>query len=159
MYGEYHRQQTPVSLQLSHLFIVSPSARVICTKFSKGNVWLLDETHETIATVYLFACVWYNLNQCHISLCYCYMRKETTAEYSWAMYKLTDLFIEWVITHQLTFVTDQKLALMTALSELFRQQTYCYAVGISAKAFLPRNGQRFKHRRTLTISSKTETFW
>uniref|UniRef100_M4BFW4 RxLR effector candidate protein n=1 Tax=Hyaloperonospora arabidopsidis (strain Emoy2) TaxID=559515 RepID=M4BFW4_HYAAE len=54
MYGEYHRQQTPVSLQLSHLFIVSPSARVICTKFSKGNVWFLDATHETIATVYLF---------------------------------------------------------------------------------------------------------
>ena len=43
----YHIQQTPRSMQLSYLSIVSPSARVIRAKFSKGSVWLLDATYKT----------------------------------------------------------------------------------------------------------------
>ena len=72
-------------------------------------------------------------NNATFTLCYCFMRKETTAEYCWAMNKLKDLLYDWGITHQLTFVTDRELALMTALSELFLQQTRCYAAGIFAK--------------------------
>lgn len=116
----YHIQQTPESLQLSHLFIVSPSAREICAKYSKGSVWLLDATYKTNRYgLPLLHVVGITSTNATFTLCYCFMRKETTADYCWAMDKLKELFYEWGITHQLTFVTDRELAIMASLSELF----------------------------------------
>lgn len=58
------------------------------------------------------------------------MEKETTADYGWAMDKIKELFNDRGIDHQLNFVTNRELALMTALSKTYR---FYYVVGISAK--------------------------
>ncbi|KAL0584616.1 hypothetical protein ABG067_005501 [Albugo candida] len=58
------------------------------------------------------------------------MEKETTADYGWAMDNIKKLFNDRGIDHQLNFVTNRELALMTALSKTYR---FYYVVGISAK--------------------------
>ena len=116
----YAGRTRSLCMQLSHLFIESPSARVIYARFSKRSVWLLDATYKTNRYgLPLLHVVGITSTNATFTLCYCFMRNVTTADYCWAMNKLKDLIYNWVITHQLTFVTDRELALMTALSELF----------------------------------------
>ena len=85
--------------RLQHaLFSPSPAKGVL--------VCLMQPTNKSLRSP-IIAYGWYILNKCHIILCYCFVRKETTLDYCWAMNKMKDLFYDWGITHQLAFVTDR----------------------------------------------------
>ena len=51
---------------------------------------------------------------------YCFMQRETAADYRWAVHPLQDVFEEYDLSaNDVTFVTDRELALMGALDDTF----------------------------------------
>lgn len=101
--------------RLTHLFILSSSAKEICRLYSRGKIWLLDSTYKTnrygIPLLHL-VCV--TATNHTFTLCYCFLRRETLDDYRWALQKLLELF-EGLGISQPTFVTDRVLWSFKAL--------------------------------------------
>ncbi|BBN03020.1 hypothetical protein Mp_2g20030 [Marchantia polymorpha subsp. ruderalis] len=75
--------------RLTHLFIVSPSAKEVCSKFSARKIWLIDSTYKT--------------NRFGLLL----------------MHVLVARVLEQFGVIPSTFVTDRELALMNSLDNVF----------------------------------------
>lgn len=107
--------------QLTHLLIISPSAKEICSKYSAGRVWLIDATYKTNKYgLPLLHIVGITATNSTFTFAYCFMRSETSADYLWAMRHIEEIFRGYGLQRaDLTFVTDRELALMSALSEVF----------------------------------------
>ena len=101
---------------LTHLLIISPSAKEIRSKYSAGSVWLIDATYKTNRYgVPLLHIVGVSATSCKFTFAYCFMRNENVVNYLWASRHLREVFQNYHIQAELTFVTDRDLALMNRL--------------------------------------------
>ena len=62
------------------------------------------------------------------SLCFCFMQRETEADYLWALKEMKSYFDNW-IQDDITIVTDRELALMGVGQLHFLTRSYCCACG------------------------------
>ena len=115
--ANYSVRQHHETKELSHLFILSPSAKQICQAYSRGKIWLIDATYKTNRYgLPLLHVVGLTATNSTFTLCYCFMRNGTVADDRCSMSKLSEVFQNFGIEHQyqtLTFITDRDLALMT----------------------------------------------
>ena len=99
--ANYSLQQHPGTKELSHLFILFPSAKQICQEYSRGEIWLIDATYKTNRYgLPLLHVVGLTATNSNFTLCYCVMRNETVADYRWSMSKLSEVFQNFGIEHQ-----------------------------------------------------------
>lgn len=106
--------------KLTHLMIISPTAKEICQKFSAGRVWLIDATYKTNKfNLPLLHIVGITATNTTYTFAYCFIRSERAEDYMWAMSHLRDVFQNYGIGNNCTFVTDRELALMNALDVIF----------------------------------------
>ncbi|BBN14017.1 hypothetical protein Mp_6g08220 [Marchantia polymorpha subsp. ruderalis] len=105
--------------RLTHLFIVSPSAKEVCSKFSAGKIWLIDSTYKTNR---------FGLPLMHVegvtatsqtfTFAYCFMATETEEDYLWAVQLVARVLEQFGVIPS-TFVTDRELVLMNSLDNVF----------------------------------------
>ncbi|CAJ2651958.1 unnamed protein product [Trifolium pratense] len=105
--------------QLTHLLIISPSAKEICYRFSAGKIWLIDSTYKTNRFgLPLMHIVGVTATHQTFTFVYCFMAGERIEDYLWALRHIQQVFAAFLFVPK-TFVTDCELALMNALSVVF----------------------------------------
>ena len=105
--------------RLTHLFIVSPSAKEVCSKFSAGKIWLIDSTYKTNRFgLPLMHVVGVTATSQTFTFAYCFMAAETEEDYLWAVQLVARVLEQFGVIPS-TFVTDRELALMNSLDNVF----------------------------------------
>ena len=106
--------------RLTHLLIMSPSAKEICSKYSAGSVWLIDATYKTsrygLPLLYIFGV---SATSCTFTFAQCFMQNENVVDYLWALLHLREVFRNYHIQAEINFVTEKEIALMNALTQTF----------------------------------------
>ena len=77
--------QVDTQQRLTHLLIISSSAKEICSKYSAGSVWLIDATYKTnMYGLPLLYIVGVSATRSKFTFAYCFMRNENVVDYLWA---------------------------------------------------------------------------
>lgn len=114
-----HDVERDAEQNLTHLFILPSTSKQIC-EYSSCKIWLLDATYKTNQfDMSLLDCVGVTSTYQTFTLFHCFLRRETTSDYTWAISKLLDAFSGFGLGNNHVFVTDRELTLMTAISTTF----------------------------------------
>ena len=102
--------QVDAQQRLTHLLIISPSAKEICSKYSAGSVWLIDATYKTsrygLPLLYI---VGVSATSCTFTFAHCFMQNENVVDYLWALRHLREFFQIYHIQDELTLSRIESL--------------------------------------------------
>lgn len=105
--------------QLTHLLIISLSAKEICYLFCARKVWLIDSTYKTNRFgLPLMHVVGVTATHQSFIFAYCFMVGERAKYYLWTLWHIQHVFAAFLLVPK-TFVTDRDLTLMNTFSTVF----------------------------------------
>lgn len=138
--------------QITHLLIISQSAKKICANFIAGSIWLTNVQYTTNRFgLSLLHIVEVTAFEQTITFAYYFMCAERAGNYLWVMRHIRHVVQDFEIKAN-TFVIDRELALMKALNEISP-----YANCVLCRWHINKD-ILFKHRRTFVSAKAFKTF-
>ncbi|BBN13097.1 hypothetical protein MPTK1_6g00760 [Marchantia polymorpha subsp. ruderalis] len=150
--------------QLTHLLIISLSAKEICYRFCARKVWLIDSTYKTNRFgLPLMHVVGVTATHQSFIFAYCFMVGERAKYYLWTLWHIQHVFAAFLLVPK-TFVTDRDLTLMNTLSTVFSDDInvnflVCPSNGTKAKTSSPSSERTLQASQLSKFLNNTGTTW